>query len=193
MIYSLRGIVRRLALPFLTIDVQGTGYLVAVPVPVWESAVEGLESTLITYTYVREDRLELFGFAEENDRMLFAEFLNLSGIGPKIALELCSIPKITIQRALDANDPKMLTHIRGIGTKIAEKLLLDLKSVRDKHPHLWTSTETAGARGNVDMDALAALISLGYQQNSAMEALQELPPEIIRTEERVTAVLRAHS
>ena len=98
MIYALTGSVQKLPLPHLAVDVSGVAYLVSVPHPVWDEITNGETTTLIVYTFVREDRLELFGFRKPEERSLFTELLNISGIGPKIALELCSIPMTMLQR-----------------------------------------------------------------------------------------------
>ncbi len=190
MIHSLTGTIRRLALPNIEINVNGIGYLVTVPLPVWEKTGDNRQATIITYTYVREDRLELFGFLTENDRTLFAELINLSGVGPKMALELISIPRSALYQAVMLQDVHALTQVKGVGKKTAEKLLVDLKSVFEKHPD--AALDEARKTGSAfDTDALAALIALGYDQTAALHALKDLPQDIVRTEDRVTAALRS--
>lgn len=193
MIYSLTGTIEKLPLPQVSINVKGIGYLLTVPLPVWDSVKQGEEATLIVYTYVREDRLDLFGFRTKDDRMIFIEFLNISGIGPKTALELCSIPRSTLLLAAQNDDVTMLTKIKGVGRKTAEKLLVDLKQLLEKHPE-WTvlpRSSTTESHAAFDDDAIAALRSLGYDQQTVLEALKKLPPSITKTEDRVAAALRS--
>jgi Holliday junction DNA helicase RuvA len=193
MFYSLKGTVHRLAIPQIAIDVSGVAYLVTVPYPLWDSLSDGADTSVIIYTYVREDRLDLFGFADQNERAFFTEILNLSGVGPKLAVELCSMPRELILQAVNSNDTGILTRIKGVGKKTAEKLLVDLKSLSEKHPE-WLTLVRPGIRDSIaamDSDAIAALTSLGYDQPAVVEALQKLPVKIKKTEDRVAAVLRS--
>ncbi len=193
MFYSLKGIVHKLAIPQIAVDVSGVAYLVTVPYPLWGKLSDGADSSVIVYTHVREDRLDLFGFADQNERAFFAELLNLSGVGPKLAIELCSMPRGLILQAVNSNDTGILTRIKGVGKKTAEKLLVDLKSLSEKHPE-WLTLVHPGIRDSIaalDTDAIAALTSLGYDQPDIVAALQKLPSKIKKTEERVAAVLRS--
>lgn len=192
MLYSVTGTVQKLTIPLVAIDVHGVGYLVTVPAPVWDDLKAGETATLILYTYVREDRLDLFGFLTGDDRSLFAELLNLSGIGPKTALEICSIPRSLLLMAITEEDVGSLTKIKGVGRKTAEKLLVDLKQLYEKHPEWAVSgTKTLGTKAAYDDDAISALATLGYEHSAIIDALKKLPHSITKTEERVTAVLRS--
>lgn len=193
MIYALTGTVRKLPIPQAAVDVAGVSYLLSCPHPVWDGLREGAEATLIVYTFVREDRLELFGFASAEERSLFLELLNISGIGPKIALELCAIPMAMLARAAQSDDSGSLTAIKGIGRKTAEKLLVDLKSLFEKHPE-WSALRPMHGQevsASFDSDAVAALTSLGYDQHTVLGALKRLPVSLKKTEERVAAALRS--
>lgn len=192
MLYALTGTVRKLDIPHVVVHVGGIGYLVSVPYPLWDSLEDGKGSTLILFTYVREDRLDLFGFSSAAERKLFTELINLSGVGPKLAMEICSIPREHLIDAVQEGDVATLTGIKGVGKKTAEKLLVDLKSLLEKHPE-WAAI-TSGTQGKsaaFDADAIAALTSLGYDQASAHEALKRVPAKLNRTEDRVAAALRA--
>lgn len=192
MIISLRGRIEKLGIPQLCVQTDsGVGYLVTVPLPTWDSCVEGEECTFCIFSYIREDRHDLFGFKSMIERSLFAEFLNLSGIGPKTAMELCSIPRTLLIRAAMEDDVASLTKIKGVGKKTAEKLLVDLKQLLEKHP-AWASIdrETDG-HAAYDDDAIAALTSLGYDRESILDALKNLDRTITKTEDRVAAALRS--
>ncbi len=194
MIGSLRGTVARLDLGEVLIDVHGVGYLVHTPLSVWEELPEKKEVLLWTSTYVREDRLDLFGFTDKATRLLFEELLGHQGIGPKMALEICGVPRSLLTQAMDMNDPSLLTSIKGIGRKTAEKVLIELKALAEKYPHLFaTGTGKTAADGNAsfDRDAIAALTQLGYTTPDVMEILRGLPKDLKTTEERVTAALRS--
>lgn len=191
MIYALTGTVHKLDIPQISVNVSGVSYLVTVPYPLWDNLREGAEATVTIYTHVREDRLDLFGFANAADRSLFVELLNLSGIGPKTALELCSLPQGMLMGAVQEEDVAALTEIKGIGKKTAEKLLVDLKSLLEKHPE-WIVLPTKGEKpAAFDSDAISALTSLGYDQATVVDALKRVPPTLKKTEERVAAALRS--
>ncbi len=193
MLYSLTGTVRRLTIPQAVVDVNGVGYLVSVPHPVWQKLENGTRATLTIYMYVREDRSELYGFLRPEERSLFSELLNISGIGPKLALELRGVPMQLLMRAVQMSDSALLTSIKGIGKKTAEKLLVDLKSLLEKHPE-WASPHSASDDAGpaaFDSDAIAALTSLGYDQNTVLDALKRVPARLKKTEERVAAALRS--
>ncbi len=193
MLYALTGTVRKLSIPQIAVDVSGVAYLVTVPLPFWDTLDEGAKHTIIVFTFVREDRLDLFGFATDSERALFGELLNISGVGPKLALELCSMPKHLLLHAVQMSDTQALTQIKGVGKKTAEKLLVDLKSLSEKHPE-WLTSVPSGTRDRfaaLDADAIAALTSLGYDQPTVVAALKKLPIKIKKTEERVAAVLRS--
>lgn len=190
MISLLRGMVRRGAPGELTIDVHGVGYGVAVPLDVWEQTEDGKEQELTIVTFVREDRLELFGFSDAATKALFQAALALPGIGPRLALELCSVPRHLLRTAIDQQETHLLTTIKGVGKKTAEKLLLDLKSLFERRPEIF-HTATGAPSTPHDQDALDALTALGYDTATALHALRELPAEFTTAQERVTAVLRS--
>lgn len=191
MLYALSGIIRKLDLPQVTVDVGGVQYLASVPYPLYESLVDGEKAMITVYTYVREDRLDLFGFHDRAERSLFAELLNLSGVGPKLGLELCSIPRSMLVTAVQEEDVATLTSIKGIGRKTAEKLLVDLKSLLEKHPEWAILPKTGTKSASMDADAVSALTSLGYDQNAAIDALKKVPATFKRTEDRIKAALRS--
>ncbi len=192
MIYALTGTIAKLDLPHITIDVSGVSYLVTVPYPLWDALNQGAKATVMIYSYIREDRFDLFGFADKDERSLFAGLLSLTGIGPKIALELCSIQRHLLMTAVEEGDVATLTSIKGIGRKTAEKLLVDLKSLVEKHPEWQRAEKSTGKKpAPMDADAIAALTSLGYDQSTVVEALKKIPASAKTSEERVSAALRA--
>ncbi len=191
MIAHLRGIVHRLKQEEVSIDVGGVGYRVFVPISVWDSLKEDEETELRITTYVREDRMDLFGFVEENDRILFERFIAMSGIGPRLALELCAVPKSMLMQAIGSQEPKLLTSVKGIGKKTAEKLLVDLKSLAEKQPEIFGASSQQLGAGGIDQDAVDALKNLGYDTSTILNAIKDLPQDLETTEERVAAALRS--
>lgn len=193
MLYALSGTVHRLHPPQVYIDVAGVGYGITVPMPVWDALEEGTTRTLIIHTYVREDRLDLFGFLSTEERTLFTSLIGISGVGPKLALELCGMPRDMLTRAVLLQDATLLTQIKGVGKKTAERLLVDLKSLMERLPSTPATSGSSAQGPVIDRDALAALISLGYAQAEALESLHSVPEDITRTEDRVSMALRSLS
>lgn len=190
MFAHLRGTIGKGGVSEVSVDVGGAGYRVAVPVDTWDALEDGAVATLWISTYVREDRFELFGFQDAGTRTLFEELTQISGIGPRTGLELCGVPRGLLMKAIQENDHGLLTSIKGIGKKTAEKLLVELKSLAERHPTLFTGDPGAmGAR--YDQDALAALSQLGYAHADIVRALESIPADLRTTEERVTAALRS--
>ncbi|MDP7069551.1 MAG: Holliday junction branch migration protein RuvA, partial [Candidatus Peribacteraceae bacterium] len=173
MISSLRGVVHRLKPEEVRIDVNGVGYKVSVPMNVWDELKEDEETTLCISTYVREDRLDLFGFLDEPGRILFEKFTNMSGVGPKHALELSAVPKSLLMQAIGSQDAALLTNVKGIGKKTAEKLLVDLKSLAEKQPEIFGDGASGIGHRNTDQDVIDALNNLGYDTRSILHVLKD--------------------
>jgi holliday junction DNA helicase RuvA len=192
MIGHLRGSIHRLDVGEVHVDVQGVGYRVQVPLETWERLPEGEMAMVWVSTYVREDRLDFFGFADRSGRTLFEEFLKLDGVGPKLALELCSVPRSMLHQAATQKDPSILTDVKGVGKKTAEKILIELTSLLERKPDILGSISSDGSvRPEFDKDAVATLASLGYDNSSILAVLRELPADLASTEERVAAALRS--
>ncbi len=167
------------------------GYRVFVPITVWDELQDGEEATLYIHTYIREDRLDLFGFIDEPGRILFDRFIGMTGIGPKHALELSAVPKSLLMQAIGAQDPKLLTSVKGIGKKTAEKLLVDLKALAEKQPEIFGAPLEPHHLHEVDQDAIDALKTLGYDTPTILKTLKDLSKDIETTEDRVAAALRS--
>ncbi|MDD5041224.1 MAG: Holliday junction branch migration protein RuvA [Candidatus Peribacteraceae bacterium] len=191
MIAHLHGTVTRHSPGEATVDVGGVGYRVLVPPDVWEQLEEGATAKLWISTFVREDRFDLFGFLSPLSRTLFEELLGIPGIGPRTALEICSVPRSLIGMAIREKDASPLTSIKGIGKKTAEKLLVELKSLAEKLPALFMGTDAGAVYVAMDPDAVAALEALGYDAPTITHALKSLPADLASTEDRVAAALRS--
>jgi holliday junction DNA helicase RuvA len=189
MFASLTGTIERSTTGVLIVDVHGVGYKVECPITVWEQIQDQSEQKLYTSTYIREDRFDIFGFFTVKDKELFELFIAQSGIGPKLGLELISVPKSLFAQAVKDDDATLLKTIKGIGGKTAEKLLLELKSIAEKSPDvLGSDIQTTNS---IDSDALAALEGLGYDSKTALAMMQAVPPEATTTEARVEAALKS--
>lgn len=150
----------------LIVDVNGVGYQVLVPISLVSSLPdEGREIMIFIYTHVREDAIILYGFQTEDEKKIFTTLIGVSGIGPKIALNILStIRPDNFYSAIDAEDVDTLCRVPGLGKKTAHRLILEL---REKLPALREKKDR-----NYD-DTLSALVNLGYKKITAIEALEK--------------------
>ncbi|MBI2636293.1 Holliday junction branch migration protein RuvA [Candidatus Peregrinibacteria bacterium] len=191
MIAHLRGTVHKMDPGEATVDVAGVGYRVTVPLDVWDELKEAEPRMLWISAYIREDRFDLYGFADRDGQILFEELIKLSGIGPRLGIELCAVPRAMLRQAMEEQNARLLTGIKGIGKKTAEKLLLELRSLAERKPQIFTVRGAGAVRGEFDQDAIAALTALGYDSATVVRALKDLPATADTTEERVAAALRS--
>jgi holliday junction DNA helicase RuvA len=162
----------------LIVDVNGVGYDVLVPLSTMYVIGEpGSRVALRIHTHVREDALQLYGFATPLEQALFERLISVSGIGPKLALSVLSgIEPAELSRAIRSSDIARLTRIPGVGKKTAERLVVELK---DRLPKTDTVEPVAGgAEGpeshDVRDDLLSALENLGYPPSSVEKTVDKL-------------------
>lgn len=193
MIASLRGILRSVGVNHLVVETGGVGYLVYAPRPVLESLGSIDEQVFLqTLLVVREDSLTLYGFTTLEQRALFETLLSVSGIGPRIALALLSsLAPDEIRVAVANSDTARFARVPGIGKKMAERLVLELKGKLDiKHlPTTVAGLPAAAITANNELASL--LMSLGYSSAEASAAIAALPPDApADLEERLRLALR---
>ena len=165
------------------LDVGGVGYLLRLTAGIDQKAKEGREVTFDTYLHVREDALQLYGFAEPAERELFEQLLSVSGVGPKVALAIVSgSTPAELRRAIALEDTTRFVAIPGIGKKTAERVVLELKEK--------LAVERFEPEGAPDLVARDALLELGYSAVEAERALASTDPEA-PPEERVRQALKA--
>ncbi len=185
MISSLAGTVRHKESGSVVVDVSGVGYKVSVTTDVALEATLSQPIFLWTHLAVRETSLDLFGFLEKEALDTFELLITISGIGPKTALGILNVASpSTLRQAVSGADTTYLTRVSGIGKKNAEKIVLELRDklkILESDKSLDTKTEG---------DALEALVSLGYSEREAREAIKKLPKEIKDTSERVRHALK---
>ena len=166
MIAHLRGRILRKGTQEAVIDVQGVGYRVAIPLSTFYRLGEpGSEAELLVHTHVREDALALYGFLTMQEQSLFELLLDVSGVGPKVALGILSgIEAPDLVEALRGGDVVRLTRIPGVGKKTAERLVLEL---RDKMPPPGAPPAAERKPTPTRDDLLSALVHLGYSRPEA--------------------------
>jgi holliday junction DNA helicase RuvA len=183
-IARLRGKVAARTAEGLVLDVNGVGYLVAATPSA--TGKSGEEVTVETYLHVREDALQLYGFADGAERELFVQLLGVNGIGPKVALAIVSGSRPDdLRRAIVREDTARFQAIPGIGKKTAERIVLELKE------KIASGALAPEAREASEPHVVAreALVELGYSLVEAERALAEVD-EGLAPEERVRLALR---
>ena len=172
---------------FLVLEVGGVGYKVFATLDALLLAKKHGDSPLAlwTHTAVREDALDLYGFLEEEELVLFEMLISVSGIGPRSALAILGIAtREVLTKAIASSDTAYLTKVSGIGKKTAEKIVLELK---DKMSFL---VEEGGEGLEGETTALEALRSLGYSVHEAREALKTIPRSVVGANDRIKEALK---
>jgi holliday junction DNA helicase RuvA len=152
------------------VEAGGVGYDVTISVPTFTALPkEGGEVSLYIHTHVREDTLALYGFLEREEKRLFERLITVSGVGPKLAVTILSglNPERTVA-AIRAQDHATLTRIPGVGKKLAERLVVELK---DKLEDMAVAP-VGSVKAPAAEDVLSALVNLGYQRPAAQKAIE---------------------
>jgi holliday junction DNA helicase RuvA len=174
-IAHLHGTLREKQLQRLIVDVGGVGYDVVVPLSTMYAIGDaGSVVQLRIHTHVREDALQLFGFATALEQTLFERLISVSGIGPKVALSVLSgIEPAELTRAIRSADVARLTRIPGVGKKTAERVVLELK---DRLPPSAAAEPATVPHGDDDIraDLLSALVNLGYNRASVEKTVDKV-------------------
>jgi holliday junction DNA helicase RuvA len=175
MIAHLNGILDSIENNIITIDVNGVGYKVMVPISLLSQLPKiGEKVKVYTYQVVREDSVELFGFGRKEERHLFSMLLSVSGVGPKTAAALISGVKMEdLVIAITKGNVDLITRVPGVGTKTAQKIVIDLKEKIAKAYQISAGEVSRGIPGDSPLmsDAISALMTLGYTPKEARDAI----------------------
>ena len=192
MIYSVRGTLIVLEPGCAVVECGGVGYRVQTSLATQKQLKLNSEIMLYTHMNVREDAMELFGFATKSELNTFRMLIGISGVGPKVALAILSeLTAEQVAMCVSANDSKTLTRANGVGPKLAQRIVLELK---DKIKGISTAEFDMG-KGTVVTDtgnvskAVAALAVFGYSAADVTPILSRLDPNM-SVEEMITATLR---
>ncbi len=183
MISKIEGVVWDKADKYIVTGVGGIGFKVFTTSENIEIAEKGKDISLLTHLVVKEDALDLYGFTQQDELSFFEMLISISGIGPKTALNILNISSIgALKMAISSGDTSHLTKVSGIGKKVAEKIVLELK---DK---VGVQSDDISLRD--ELDAAEALKALGYSQRDAREALKKVEKNIVNTSERIREALK---
>jgi Holliday junction DNA helicase RuvA len=181
MIASLRGRIASLAATRATVDVGGVGYRVNASPNTLSQFTVGAEALLHIHDHIREDAHDLYGFLSEEELEMFERLITISGVGPKAGMNILSVGSVeSVRRAIMNGDLTALTAAPGIGTKMAQKIVLELKG----------QLVDADVGTGPDREAMDALVSLGYSVPQARQALKAVSADVTDISDRVKEALR---
>jgi Holliday junction DNA helicase RuvA len=198
MIGQIRGIILEKQPPQLLVEVGGIGYEIDAPMSTFYQLPSiGQEVKLLTHFVVREDAHHLYGFYTHHERHLFRDLLKVNGVGPRLALTILSgaMPEEFVHYVLD-NDTANLVRLPGIGKKMAERLVIEM---RDKLSSWYQTMSTASTQTlkltNLDrhqtlQDAIAALVALGYKLPEATRLVTKIDEGKASSEELIRRALK---
>lgn len=196
MYYYVSGTVAHVEPYLAVIDCGGVGYACRTTTYTLSQIKKGDKAKLFTYLSVREDAMDLYGFASQEELKLFRQLISVSGIGPKAALGiLSSSSPANLAMSIITGDEKALTAAQGVGKKIAQRVILELKDKLAKGQLATVGGETfAGAitiiPENKASEASAALAVLGYSQSEIAVALKGIDLEALSLEEVIKQALK---
>lgn len=191
MIATLSGTVHEKLADIVVLEVQGIGYGIYVAAEEYGRLAVGEQVRLYIYEHIREQSHDLFGFLSRDTKSLFEQLLDVNGVGPKMALNMLSIGSPTdVRQAIAGGDVKFIQKASGVGKRVAERVVVDLK---DKVGLEGVDLESTGMLQSDEKlmkdEAVEALVALGYTAADAATALQKIDAEL-PTEDRIKQALK---
>jgi Holliday junction DNA helicase RuvA len=191
MIATLNGVVSEKLGDMVVLDVQGVGYGLLVPAEDFGRLASGEQSKLYVYEHIREQAHDLYGFVSRDTKQLFEQLLDVNGVGPKMALNVLSIGSSTaVREAIAGGDVKFIQQANGVGKRVAERLVVELK---DKVGLSGVDLQSTGLLQSESLltqdEAVEALVALGYAPADAAKALQGIDDDL-PTQERIRLALK---
>ena len=198
MFYYLEGVITMIEPNLAVVDVGGAGYACHTTTHTLSRLETGKKARLYTYCNIKEDAFDIFGFYDVSERRFFEQLLTVSGVGPKAALSILSAgtPE-TLAVAIVGDDERILTAAPGIGKKLAQRVILELKDkIAKESAGLKTAgfvppAGSVGAAGSKLGDAQSALAVLGYSPAEISAALRGMETESLTVEEIIRGVLKS--
>lgn len=181
MITFLKGTLAHKKPPIISVDVNGVGYEVFVPMSTFFALPSESQPVFIfTHHSIREDGQSLYGFLTEQDRALFRELIKVNGVGPKLGLTLLSgMETRSLLQAIADQDAGKLTKLPGVGPKMAQRLIIEMKDKVSRFDGLDSVAVVAAPLKQSQLDeAMEALISLGYKPGEAKKMLDQCPQDL---------------
>lgn len=188
MIATLTGIVSEKLSELVVLDVGGVGYGLLVPIEDYGKLSSGDKTKFYVHEHIRENAHDLYGFTQTDTKRLFEQLLDVNGVGPKMALNILGVGSVEdVRGAIAAGDTKRIQQANGVGKRVAERVVVDLK---DKVGLASTADATGLFVGTSNLDeATQALVALGYTPQDAATALSGIDATL-STEERIKQALK---
>jgi Holliday junction DNA helicase RuvA len=190
MIVTLNGVVAEKLGELVVLDVNGVGYGVLVPLEDYGKLAAKQEAKLYIYEHIRENAHDLYGFTHLDTKRLFEQLLDVNGVGPKMALNILGIGSVEdVRQAIAAGDTKLIQAANGVGKRVAERVVVELK---DKVGLVSTASADAlfvGSNAAHSDEAVQALVALGFSLPDAVTALTDVDTKL-PTEERIKLALK---
>ena len=197
MFHYLEGTVTIIGRGLAVVDIGGAGYACMTTANTLSRLETGKKARLYTYCYIKEDAFDIFGFHDPGEKRCFEQLISVSGVGPKAALSiLSSASPEALALAIINDDETALTMAQGIGKKLAQRIILELKDKVSKETVAMKASgyvppgEGAGKPGSSQRDASAALGVLGYSQGEISAALRAIDTGSLSVEEIIREVLK---
>ncbi len=191
-----KGMLSYIGEDFIVVECNGIGYEIYIPVSVISDLPGvGFEVKIYTYLHVREDAMMLYGFLSEDDKQIFKMLIGVNGIGPKGALSILSVlTPDDLRFAILSDDVKAICKAPGIGNKMAQKLILELKdklNLEEAFEFKLAKNNAASVDQLSKSEAVSALVSLGYSSTDAYKAVSAIPDaHLLSSEELLKAALK---
>ncbi|MBI2484396.1 Holliday junction branch migration protein RuvA [Candidatus Uhrbacteria bacterium] len=170
----------------LIVVTHDIGYRISIPARMASDVAIGGVCELHLYHYVRENSSELYGFFSVSELSLFEKLISVSGVGPKTALGILSVSDVdNLKDAIARGDAALLRGVSGVGTKTAERIIVELKGA------ITLSGEEILAPSSEDADIIDALVHLGYSASMARQAVTRIPRDTVSVQDRMKAALQS--
>ena len=175
MYYYIKGTLVQKSDNYIVVDANGVGYMIYTSLNSMQNTGEiGKKITIYTYLHVREDVLDLFGFTTIEEKNMFMHLISVSGVGPKAALSILSVTTpAKFALAVITNDVKTITKASGVGPKMAQRVILELKDkMKTDELEIDLEDESDDILSDNRSEAISALVVLGYSSNDAQKAVK---------------------
>ncbi|PRY10430.1 Holliday junction DNA helicase subunit RuvA [Pontibacter ummariensis] len=160
---------------YVIIDVNGVGYQIKISLSTYSSLPGGERCKLHTYLHIKEDAHTLYGFTTAAEKDLFLHLISISGVGPNTGLMILSSLSVEeVQQAIVREDVRTIQHVKGIGAKTAQRIILELKDKMKKEALLSDAVMPAASHNTNRAEALSALVTLGFAKNVAEKTLDSI-------------------
>lgn len=191
MYYYIKGTLVQKSDNYIVVDANGVGYMIYTSLNSMQNTGEiGKKITIYTYLHVREDVMDLFGFTTIEEKNMFMQLISVSGVGPKAALSILSVTtpaKFAV--AVITNDVKTITKASGVGPKMAQRVILELKDkMKTDELEIDLEDESDDILSDNRSEAISALVVLGYSSNDAQKAVKGID-ETLSVEEIIKKAL----